>query len=178
MKLYFVRHGHMYATPDTALDPDNGQINEPLDAEGIDQATKLADELKDVAFDAIISSPLKRAHQTAEIVNTYHNLPIKIDAAWRERDTGGYVTSEVWNTLFNFDNGSSLESIEDLRTFFQRVYRAIDTLKEEYKDQTVLIASHGGVHQALYSYVNKLPLTGNARNDPLRNCEYRVYEIE
>ncbi|MFY9228358.1 MAG: histidine phosphatase family protein [Candidatus Microsaccharimonas sp.] len=178
MKLYFVRHGHMYATPDTALDPDNGQINEPLDAEGVDQANKLAVELKDVAFDAIISSPLKRAQQTAEIVNTYHNLPIKIDAAWRERDTGGYVTSEVWNKLFNFDSDSSLETSEDLRAFFHRVYKAIDVLKEEYRDKTVLIASHGGVHQALYSYVNRLPLTGNARNDPLQNCGYRIYDIK
>ncbi|MFZ3009455.1 MAG: histidine phosphatase family protein [Candidatus Microsaccharimonas sp.] len=178
MKLYFVRHGHMYATPDTALDPDNGQINEPLDTEGVDQANKLALELKDISFDAIISSPLKRAQQTAEIINTYHNLPIKIDPVWRERDTGGYVASEVWNKLFDFDTNFSLEASEDLRTFFQRVYKAIDALKEEYKGQTVLIASHGGVHQALYSYVNKLPLTGNARNDPLQNCEYRIYEIE
>ena len=177
MKLYFVRHGHMSATPDTALDPKVGQINEPLSAEGIQQANKLAEELKDIHFDAIISSALKRANQTAEIINKYHGLDQHIDNVWRERDTGGYVTAKVWNDLFNFDKNFLPENTEELQAFFQRIYTAIDALKEQYANKTILIVSHGGVHQALYAYANKLPLSGNVRNSPLHNCEYKIYEL-
>jgi len=177
MKLYFVRHGHMSATPDTALDPSVGQINEPLSEDGLQQANALAEELKYIHFDAILSSALKRANQTAEIINKYHGLTVTIDDAWRERDTGGYVNAEVWNDLFNFDKNFLPENTEDLRAFFQRIYTAIDVLKDTYGDKTVLIASHGGVHQAVYAYANKLPLVGNVRNSPLRNCEYKIYEL-
>lgn len=177
MKLYFVRHGHMSATPETALDPNIGQINEPLSEIGIQQASQVAEELRDVPFDAIFSSALKRASQTAEIINKHHGLTVNINDAWRERDTGRYVTAEVWNDLFNFDKNLVIENTEDLSEFFQRIYTAIDELKEEYGDKTVAIVSHGGVHQALYSYVNNLTLTGNVRNSPLRNCEYKIYEF-
>lgn len=177
MKLYFVRHGHMDANPDTIVDPVTGQIDKPLDTLGTQQAETVAKELKDVSFDVLISSPLKRAYQTAESINKYHKLPIEIEKVWRERDTGGYVTAEVWNDLFNFDKTFLPENTEGLHDFFQRVYGAVDKLKEKYADKTVLIVSHGGVHQALYAYVNKLELVGNVRNSPLHNCEVRAYEI-
>lgn len=177
MKLYFARHGHMSATPHTALDPNVGQINEPLSDEGIQQAGELAEELKDIHFDAILSSALKRASQTAGIINKYHGVAVIVDNEWRERDTGGYVTAEIWNDLFNFDKNFLPENTEALQAFFQRIYTAIGALKEQYANKTILIVSHGGVHQALYAYANKLPLIGNVRNSPLRNCEYKVYEL-
>jgi len=167
----------MSATPDTPIDTAIGQINEPLSELGIQQASKLAEELKDIKFNAIISSALKRASQTAEIINKYHALTPTIDNVWRERDTGGYVTAEVWNDLFNFDKNFLPENTEELQSFFQRVYTALDALKDKYGDQTVLIVSHGGVHQAVYAYAHKLPLIGNVRNSPLHNCEYKIYEI-
>jgi len=177
MKLYFVRHGHMSATPETALDPGVGQINEPLSEDGVQQANALAEELKDVHFDVILSSALKRANQTAEIINKYHGLTVTIDDTWRERDTGGYVNAEIWNDLFNFDKNFLPENTEDLRAFFQRIYTALDALKDTYGDKTVLVTSHGGVHQAVYAYANNLPLVGNVRNSPLRNCEFKIYEL-
>jgi len=48
MKLYFARHGHTDANATSPIDPLSGEINEPLNSEGIIQANNLADELKDV----------------------------------------------------------------------------------------------------------------------------------
>jgi uncharacterized phosphatase len=177
MKVYFVRHGHTDASADTSPDPETGEVDEPLNAEGTQQANDLAEDLKNVAFNAIVTSPLKRAYETAAIVNKYHELAIEIDNVWRERGIGAYVTLDVWHDLFDFDKQFSLENSEDLRLFFKRVYDALDDLKEEYKDKTVLLVSHSGVHQAIYAYANKLPLVGNGRVSPLHNCEYRIYEI-
>ncbi|MFZ1250076.1 MAG: histidine phosphatase family protein [Candidatus Microsaccharimonas sp.] len=177
MKVYFVRHGHMDATTDTPVDPINGQIDKSLCNKGVQQANHVANELKSVKFDAIFSSNLKRASQTAETINQYHRLTVNVSEVWRERDTGGYVTAEVWKDLFDFNKNLKAENIEDLLTFFERIYLALDDLKKDYMGKTVAIVSHGGVHQALYAYANKLKLSGNVRNSPLGNCEYRVYDL-
>lgn len=157
MKLYFARHGHTDAGIDSPLDPANGEIDEPLNQEGIQQANDLSEQLRDVEFDAIISSPLKRAFETAEIVNKYHQLPIEINKNWREREIGEYVDLETWNYLFDFDKNIQLNKFETLDNFFDRVYSAVADLKQNYAGKTILITSHIGVHNALYAYVNQLP---------------------
>lgn len=177
MRVYFVRHGHTNASPHTSAGPEHGQVDENLSDKGREQADQAAAELKDIHFDAILSSPLKRASQTAEIINTYHQLPIQIDTRLKERDTGGYVDGETWARLFNFDDNVPIEGCEGVKEFFERVYATLDELKEKYSNSTILIVSHGGVHQALYSYANNLPLVGNAARSPLHNCEIRIYEI-
>jgi len=177
MKLYFARHGHTDANPDSIPDPIRGEVDEPLNEVGTQQAYNLAEQLREVTFEAILASPLKRARQTAQIVNQYHDLSVEIDESWRERGIGAYVTLEVWHDLFDFDKNVSLKNSEDLHIFFKRVYSALDALKERYVDKTVLLVSHAGVHQAIFAYANKLPHSGNGRLAPLHNCEYKIYDI-
>ncbi|HEY8993010.1 MAG TPA: histidine phosphatase family protein [Candidatus Microsaccharimonas sp.] len=178
MKLYFARHGHTSANINARPSKVNSEIDEPLDSLGQEQAHHLAEQLKDVKFDAIISSPLKRAYETAEITDTYHSLDIIIDPSWREREIGGiYMDIEQWNDIFNFNKSIQLDHGEDLSDFFKRVYDAVDDLKLKYANKTILVVSHGGVHSALYAYANKLELTGNIRVHPIRNCEYHIYDL-
>ena len=55
---------------------------------------------------------------------------------------------------------------------------ALDNLKATYgKADSVLVVSSGGVHQAVHAYVNGLPLAGNMRLSPMKNCEIREYEL-
>ena len=177
MKLYFVRHGE--TDVNSGLQKANtSQFDEPLNAAGIAQAEQLAEHLRDTTFDAIISSPLQRTMQTAKIINKFHNLDVKIDDVWRELKTNNYLDATSWHNAFDFDNNEVIEGIEPIRDFFERIYMALDNLKATYgKDESVLVVSSGGVHQAVYAYVNSLHLTGNMRLSPMKNCEYRVYEI-
>jgi broad specificity phosphatase PhoE len=177
MKLYFVRHGQTDANIGRENADPSAWLDGPLTELGIEQAKQTALELKDIKFDAIISSPLKRALQTAEYVNKYHKLPLKIDRAWRERDAEVYADINMWNDVFDFDKNIELKNGESLTEFFERVYEALDNLKQEYPSKTVLIASHGGVQHALYAYANQLPWTGNIRISPMKNCEWRVYDL-
>lgn len=177
MKLYFARHGDTDANANSPISLATGEIDEPLNAKGIAQANGLAEELKNVHFDAIISSPLKRAYQTAEIVNKYHHLPIKVDPSWREREIGEYTDPETWMKLFDFDQEFSLEHSEGLKDFFARIHGAMDELKQKYADKTVLVVSHGGVQHVLYAHDDELPLKGNVRISPMKNCEYHIYEL-
>ena len=172
MKLYFVRHGQTDASTGDAISHDD-----PLNQVGMGQARDVADLLKDVHFDAIISSPLRRALQTADAINEHQGLLITVDKHWRERDLEKYMSLEEWNESFDFDNNSLQEGVESLTNFFHRVFEALDALKNNYDSKTVLIASHGGVHHAVYAYANKIPLQGNIRISRMSYCEHRIYEI-
>lgn len=178
MKLYFVRHGQTDANAKMTQGGQIAELDEPLNAAGVQQATEAADALKAIDFDAVVSSPLKRAVQTAEIINKYHNKNIQIDDAWREREAGAYIDATVWHDLFDFDKKIPVENGESLEDFFKRVQDAMIDLKSHFgPDSSILVVSHGGVQHVLYACANKLPLAGNMRVSPMKNCEIREYEL-
>ena len=77
MKLYILRHG------DAAEhgDPRYKETERPLTPKGIQRTRQLTHALRqmDVSFDAILSSPLTRAQETAEIVMRGLRLQGKLD---------------------------------------------------------------------------------------------------
>ena len=174
MKLYFVRHGQTEANVTMSGNPSD---DVPLNKLGIQQATNLAAELKDVKFDVLVSSPLKRAQQTADIINQNHQLAIQSDTAWREREQESHLTLDLWNDAFSFNTDTQVDGIEPLTDFFARVYAALDGLKQDYSNKTVLVVSHGGLRSCLYAYANSLPLSGDMQIAPMKNCEYRIYDL-
>jgi broad specificity phosphatase PhoE len=176
MKLYFVRHGQTNSNAQAINQPATDS-NKPLNEVGSQQVNSLAEELKIVDFDIVITSPFKRAVQTAAIINKNHGLPVNIENSFREIETNGYVDLNTWNDLFNFGKSTSTKNIEPLRHFFKRIYKTLDQLVAKYEDKTILVVSHGGVQHALYAYANKLPLTGKIRISPMKNCEYRIYQL-
>lgn len=177
MKLYFARHGDTDANQNSPIDPATGDINEPLNQNGINQAHGLAEKLKDVHFDEIISSPMTRAYQTAQIAGTYQDGAVQIEPFWRERQIGRYTDPETWNKLYDFDQEFSFGNSESLKDFFERVYDALDNLKRHYPDKTVLVVSHIGVALALEAYVKNLPFKGSMVRNLMKNGEYRLYEL-
>lgn len=177
MKLYFARHGQTNANASMTNGQSIAELDEPLNKTGVNQANELADQLKNIPFDVIISSPLKRALQTAEIVNRYHHKDIVTDENWRERQAETYIDANTWHNLFDFDKNIQIENGESLQQFFDRAYTAIEKLTKEYADKTVLMVSHGGMQHALYAYANKLEHRGNMRISPMKNCEWRLYEL-
>jgi len=177
MKIYFIRHGQTNANANMTDGKLTAEIDQPLNNTGIAQAHELANQLKNVEFDIIISSPLKRAQQTAEIINQYHNLPLQTDDMWCERQVDTYIDANSWHDLFDFDKNIQIKNCESLHDFFDRVNKVIDKLKNNYDDKTVAVVSHGGVQHVLYACANNLPHKGNMRISPMRNCEYRIYDL-
>lgn len=85
--LTLLRHGE---SEGNAKGYHQGQTNFPLSAKGVQQAEALAAYWfnQQVSFDKIISSPLLRALQTAEIIARKLNMPIEQNPLWMERDAG------------------------------------------------------------------------------------------
>lgn len=86
-EFYFLRHGETEGNRAQLL---QGQTNTGLTERGRAQALWLAQRWAQtgVHFDQIISSPLERARQTAEIINSILNAPLELDTIWSERSFG------------------------------------------------------------------------------------------
>ncbi|MDO5145455.1 MAG: alpha-ribazole phosphatase [Eubacteriales bacterium] len=87
MRIYMVRHG------ETVLNQKGcyyGRTDVPLAGEGERQAEKLALFFKDVSFDLILCSPLRRAVSTAEIIGKNKNVGIWKDGRLSEQDFGWF----------------------------------------------------------------------------------------
>jgi len=84
-RLYLVRHG---GTRLAAEDRFSGAAGVDLTDDGRRQATRLGARLRDVAFDAIYSSPLERAVQTTELVRAELAQPREISYCDEMREIG------------------------------------------------------------------------------------------
>ena len=87
MKLYVARHGQ------TRWNSQNrvlGRTDIPLNETGIEQAKGLAEKAASLGIDIIISSPLKRARQTADIVGDALGLSVLTDERLTEFDFGAF----------------------------------------------------------------------------------------
>lgn len=175
MKVYFVRHGQTdFNLKPTALgrEKDNG-----LNGTGLKQAGEARDNLKGKNFDIIFSSPLKRAKQTAEIINEFHNKQINFDNRLEERiiRSDKVINRDEWMQMLNFDNELVNDS-ERLGDFFIRIYSFLDDISAKYQDETVLVVSHGGVRHAFHAYFNNLPWKGNMCINRTDNAEVVEFE--
>jgi broad specificity phosphatase PhoE len=84
LNLLLTRHGHA-AEPSVML---GGQLDVPLDDAGRQEAEALARRLDGVRIDRIISSPMARAFQTAQVIA--RGRPIEIDERLREQHYGSW----------------------------------------------------------------------------------------
>ncbi|HRS82900.1 MAG TPA: histidine phosphatase family protein [Smithellaceae bacterium] len=87
MQLTLIRHGETIWNLEKRV---QGLTDIELNETGIDQARKLALSLQDFPIDTIYSSPLKRAFQTAEIINRFHRKDIRVEPGLMEMDQGEF----------------------------------------------------------------------------------------
>lgn len=180
MILYLVRHGK---TEYNTVKRYTGSTNVPLSEEGVAQAHKTAEMLKNIPFDVIVSSPLLRAKTTAEIIAEYHpDIPIILNDGFRERSFGDWEGREYKDRSF-IDYICLPENIysapdggETVADFYARVKNALDEVKNEYPDKTVLIVAHGMVSRMINKAIKNIPF-GQANEFLLSNCDYIKYEI-
>jgi len=174
MKVYIVIHVEVSHNVQKKY---NNQ-NEDLTDIGIQQAFLLREQIKEIKFDIIISSPLLRATHTENILTAYDDSLIT-DERLCERDCGDLsgqsleVTNreEYWYYYSNIQYGTS----ENIKEFFRRVYDFLDELKSKNYDN-VLIVAHSGVSKAFSGYFEGIQ-DGKFLNRGLKNCEIKTYEL-
>lgn len=178
MKIYQTRHGR---TPWNDLHKIQGQTDIHLNDIGKLQAQKIGEKLINYHIDKIYSSPLSRAMETSQIINSFLNVPIISDARISERNLG--KLEGLKRTDFNFyeywDYRKNIHSfeVESVQDFFTRVYNFIDFLKSSYSSENILVVSHNGVSIPFACYFNGLASLDDLPSLLLENCEIREYEL-
>lgn len=166
-QLYLVRHGE---TVDNARQLMQGQSQGCLNDTGREQATALRDELQSVTFDAIVSSDLRRAVQTAEILAAPHHLSVITTPLLRERDWGDF-TGRFIPDLRGLDFPANVEPLEQL---LARARRFLDFIRHNYPGQRVLAVGHGIMNKAIQAAHFGKPMHKVER---MKNAEVRILGI-
>lgn len=182
--LYFVRVGSTDWSENKnkkgELDPKcQGRVNLSLNNTGLLQAEKCADALKNKKFDRVISSPLKRAMQTCEIIND-GTINVEYDERITERDFGefeGLTKSEYnVNEFWNIYSNQKFKRAETLRDVVKRVFSLLDELSEN-KNKNYLIVSHRGIGCVISSYFKGIPSDGNYLTYEIPNGKQLVFDF-
>lgn len=177
MKLYVVRHGETVENSNNCL---CGRINCGLTEKGIDQAKEVAKYFEDKIIDVIVSSPLDRCIQTAEIIADGKVGVIYSDSLLG-RDHGEFTG--VHKSMINFDEywdynkNVQYQSAESVRALYDRVAKLIEELKNSYGDKNIIIVTHSGILRVLYYYFAGIPENGILSEIEIKNCEVFEYNI-
>lgn len=125
----------------------SGRTETPLAPEGVSQARTAGDILKSLTIDGIVSSPMKRALDTARIIADEIGFPVAaiiVEDLFMERDFGPLEGQTYQPSL-------DVESIQDVETtelILERARRGLDYL-EGLPAENILVVSHGAIGRAL-----------------------------
>lgn len=146
MIIYIVRHGQTEENIKRML---QGHLPGTLTEEGKAQVKRAAEHLAEegAEYKCIVSSDLKRAMDSADIIAERLNLPIVPMELLRERDWGNYTglpLSEAMDKYkkdgrWVFPDGSA----ETEEGIFQRAKKALHVLAEKYANDTIIVVTHG-----------------------------------
>lgn len=177
MNLYVVRHGETVWNKEGRV---QGITDIPLTEKGISDALKLRDLVKSLNIDVVISSPLKRAIETAKLITDYR-FPINIDDRIKERDWGlneGANINEVdridcWDVILN----TKVQNIEPIQDFMYRVSEFIEDIKVRFKCKNVLVVTHSAVSRVIHYMLGKIPEDGDLSKISIPNLRIIEYKI-
>jgi uncharacterized phosphatase len=125
----------------------SGRIDSPLADEGRDDVRKIAETVKDLNIDTIISSPLGRALESAQIIADVIGYPkdkILVNNLFSERDFG-VMEGARYQPLAIHDEIEEIETVEEL---IHRAKKGFDWL-ETLEAKNILLVSHGSLGRAL-----------------------------
>ena len=145
--LYLMRHGE---TDLNAAGVLQGSIDAPLNARGLAQAREAVDGLAALGLARLVSSPQRRARQTADVIAAALALPVDEIADLRERDWGIY---EGHLRAGRAENGTGVEPAAALGA---RALAALAAIAPE-PGVPVLAVSHGGLIRALIAALGFAP---------------------
>ncbi|OON64433.1 histidine phosphatase family protein [Massilia sp. KIM] len=167
--ILLIRHGETAWNAERRL---QGHLDIPLNGEGERQAAALAAALLGERIDAIVSSDLGRAKQTAQAIAGVRGQEVEVDPLLRERCYGGFeglLYSEIaaryprefaaWqarNVDAELPPGKNLG--ETFRAFYERAVGAIARHAAGHPGKTLALVAHGGVLECAYRAALGLPL--------------------
>ena len=137
-----------------------------LTADGKAEARQLAERFREVKLNAIYSSPLERARETAEAIARLGGFEVALSDRFNEIDFGDWTGrsfaqlagDERWR---RFNSRRSITSIPRGESFLDvqaRVVAELEGLSQQHEGERVIIVSHSDVIKAAVGYVTATPI--------------------
>lgn len=131
-----------------------------LGDEGRREAKLLADRFRGESIAAVITSPLERARETAQVIADRIGVPIEIDEALNEIDFGDWTGQSfdaldpdprwrLWNTTRSTAKPPGGEAMTAAQA---RIVRRIERLRQDHPDGEVILVSHCDVIKAALAH--------------------------
>ncbi len=151
--LYLVRHGENWAN--ITKEFSSRRVDYSLTPKGVLQAQQTAEYFRSKKIDAIYSSPLKRAQETAQIIADALGLPVVVQENLREVNVGDLEGQAPTAELWAYHNAVVLDWLtghperrfpkgEDYRTLCRRMRAAVEEMIRGRKGGNIIAVGHGG----------------------------------
>ncbi|HEY5583286.1 MAG TPA: alpha-ribazole phosphatase [Ruminiclostridium sp.] len=161
--IYLVRHG------ETELNKKKvyyGWTDVPLTLEGEAECKVVGEKLKDIYFQAVITSPLIRTISSSEIITGLNKDEFKIYEELKEINFGIWeklhyteiekAYREEWLKWSKDWQGYCLPEGESFNSFYNRVKLCFNNILEKYKGKTILIVGHQGALKIIATLILNL----------------------
>ncbi len=180
MKLILTRHGE---TVENVEGVTQGHLPGKLTELGIEQAKKLALRLKNEKIDAIYSSDLARAADTAKEIAKFHpSTPVKFTKELRERNWGEFQGKNrkdiFWAKKGDIKNYTEPKNGEKPKDLFKRAKKFLKYLFNKHKKGTILLMGHGGINKSLICVLTRKCPEDMYRLDNFHNTSVTILEIK
>ncbi len=174
MRALFMRHGHTTYNQ-LGLCNDDPMIDVHLTATGITQAQTAAQQLRDTPLQLIVTSELPRTHQTAMVINQYHQVPVQQHPLLNDIRSGfeGQPVTDYFAAIAADPLNMTLNGGESLLQHRARVLPYLDWLWEQSQG-VVLTIAHEETLRVFYAQFNQLPAR-QLRELHFHNCEVFEY---
>lgn len=182
---YFARHGETVWNAERRL---CGRTDAPLSEAGRRQAHLLAERLRPISFEALYTSPLQRARETAGIVGTAVGHVPAVDSrlvelsygAWEGRtttevklaDAEAYRAWEADPAVVAPPKGESGEHlIARLKPFLADVV-------QRHREGNVVVVCHRTVCRLMACHLMGIPLSEYRQRIPMENAALNIFETQ
>jgi broad specificity phosphatase PhoE len=182
MRIIITRHGETYHNVERII---MGQsLDSDLTENGLEQAKRLGERLRNHEIDIIYSSDLGRAAKTAAEIARHHRLEIHFSRELRERSVGIHEGKKMTEQELNDflltmkDPDATFQGGETLKEAVSRAERFIQNIVRDHPNETVLVVTHGAIGDAMVAAITRTSLGKIKDIDDFRNTAVYIFEID
>ncbi len=171
LKIILVRHGETDWNQERRIQGSGS--DRPLSEKGKRQAESIGSRLEQERIQAIYSSPLQRALNTAQAIARHHQLEVQIEPSLNEIYAGelegislkkiGSFLSKLVSRERGYESIHRVYGGESLTEVQQRVWSTIQRLADKHGDGAIVVVSHYFVTLSIICSVLNLPLSEMGR---------------
>lgn len=189
MRIYILRHGETTWNRARLL---QGRSDIELNENGRKLAMETAEGMKDIPFDVIFTSPLKRAKETARLVTAGRDIPMIEDERIMEISFGEYE-GRPWRKTEDFPGEENIYRFfnhpeqyvpvaggESLQQLCRRTADFMQDIcsREDLRDKTVLVSTHGAATRGLLNSLRKWELRDFWNQGVAPNCGVAIVDVK